>query len=100
MNHDEMSKGLQDALSVRRVVGDPVERDGVTVIPVAAVRGGWGGGGGTSGGAGFGLRSRGVGVYVVKDGEVRFEPAVDVTRIALAGLAAGALVAYLFRPRR
>ena len=51
MNHDEMIKGLQDALSVRRVVGDPIERDGVTVIPVAAVRGGWGGGGGTSGGA-------------------------------------------------
>lgn len=94
-----MIKGLQDALSVRRVVGDPVERDDVTVIPVAAVRGGWGGGGGTSGGAGFGLRSRGVG-DVVKDGEVRFEPAVDVTRIALAGLAAGALAAYLFRPRR
>ncbi len=95
-----MIKGLQDALSVRRVIGDAIERDGVTVIPVAAVRGGWGGGGGTSGGAGFGLRSRGVGAYVIKDGDVRFEPAVDATRIALAGLATGALVAYLFRPRR
>jgi len=95
-----MIKGLQDALSVRRVIGDAIERDGVTVIPVAAVRGGWGGGGGTSGGAGFGLRSRGVGAYIVKGGDVRFEPAVDATRIALAGLAAGALVACLFRPRR
>jgi len=100
VNHDETIKGVQDALTVRRVVGDPVERDGVTVIPVAAVRGGWGGGGGTSGGAGFGLRSRAVGAYVVKDGQVRFEPAVDATRIVVTALAAVALVAYLWRPRR
>ncbi len=95
-----MIKGVQDALSVRRVVDDPIERDGVTVIPVAAVRGGWGGGGGTCGGAGFGLRSRGIGAYVAKNGDVRFEPAVDVMRIAVAGLTTSALAAYLFRPRR
>lgn len=100
MNHDEMITGAQEALTVRRVVGDPIERDGLTVIPVAAVRGGWGGGGGTSGGAGVGLRSRAVGADVVKDGQVRYEPAVDATRIALVGLFVLGLVAYFWRPRR
>ncbi len=33
--------------SVRAVFGDPVERDGITVIPVAKVRWGFGGGGGS-----------------------------------------------------
>lgn len=33
--------------SVRAVFGDPVERDGITVIPVAKVRWGFGGGAGT-----------------------------------------------------
>ncbi len=47
MNIDEMVRGTHEALSVRRVYGDPIERDGTTVIPVAKVSGGGGGGGGT-----------------------------------------------------
>src|SRR4029078_2027311 len=35
-----------EAAQVRRVFGEPIERDGVTVIPSASVRGGAGGGGG------------------------------------------------------
>jgi|FLYL01.1.fsa_nt_gi uncharacterized spore protein YtfJ len=82
-------------LTVERVYGTPVERDGVTVIPAAAVRGGGGGGGGAgqddkgaSGrgeGLGFGVTARPVGAFVVRDGQVRWEPAVDVTRIVLTG---------------
>ncbi|HEX5332114.1 MAG TPA: spore germination protein GerW family protein [Cellulomonas sp.] len=34
-----------DVLSVKRVFGEPIERDGVTIIPVAKVMGGSGGGG-------------------------------------------------------
>ena len=37
---------------VRAIFGDPVERDGVTVIPVGRLRWGFGGGGGTGGPAG------------------------------------------------
>ena len=37
---------VKDVLTVKRVFGDAYEVDGVTVIPVAAVRGGGGGGGG------------------------------------------------------
>ena len=39
----------QDAMTVKRVYGEPYERDELTIIPAAAVRGGGGGGeGGTT----------------------------------------------------
>jgi len=49
--------GAQDALTVRRVFGDPIQTDGITIIPVASMAGGGGGGRGESGerGAGFGI---------------------------------------------
>ena len=92
---------LPDRLRVfaEQVVGTPIERDGATVVPVLAVRSGGGGGGdhdpdaGGSGG-GWGVTARPVGAYVVQDGSVRFEPAVDVTRVILGGQLLG-LVALL-----
>ncbi|WP_242392540.1 spore germination protein GerW family protein [Anaeromyxobacter oryzisoli] len=80
----------RDALSVKRVFGDPIQQGDVTLIPVAIVGGGAGGGGGAgpsgqgSGeGGGFGVSARPAGVYVVKHGEVSWRPAVDVNRIVL-----------------
>jgi uncharacterized spore protein YtfJ len=35
-----------DALTVKRVFGEPYEKDGVTIIPAARVQGGAGAGGG------------------------------------------------------
>ena len=32
-------------------------------------------------GSGFGLEARPVGAYVIEDGNVRWEPAIDVSRI-------------------
>jgi uncharacterized spore protein YtfJ len=102
MNVDEMLKGARDAMAVKRVYGDPIERDGVLVIPAAAVRGGGGGGSDErqNGGGGFGLQARPVGAYVIRNGEVEWEPAVDVSRIALAGLGALVLCAFLLRSRK
>ena len=40
MNVDELLGGARDAISVRRVFGDPIEHDGVMVVPVAKVGGG------------------------------------------------------------
>ena len=88
----------RDVITVGRVYGDPIERDGTIVIPAAAVAGGAGGGGGTDqngnvgGGSGFGLRARPVGAFVIRDGAVRWEPVVDterelVVRAALVGCA-------------
>jgi uncharacterized spore protein YtfJ len=106
MDVQETITKARDAITVKRVYGDPYERNGVTVIPAAAVGGGAGGGSGegpekgqTGGGGGFGLGARPVGAYVIEDGSVRWEPAVDVSRIALQALVA-VLGAILLLARR
>jgi uncharacterized spore protein YtfJ len=86
----------RDVVSVRRVFGEPIERDGVVVLPVAVVRGGAGGGagearasgeapGGTSGGAGWGAIARPAGVFVISGDGVRWQPAIDVNRVIMGG---------------
>lgn len=94
MNIDDMLAGARDVMTVQRVYGDPIERDGILIIPAAAVRGGGGGGGDgeNNGGGGFGAEAKPIGAYVIRDGEVSWEPAVDATRIAMAGM----LVAIVF----
>ena len=84
-----------DLITVRRVFAEPYTQDGVTVIAAAKVAGGGGGGGGhdqhdqEGEGGGFGVRGRPSGAYVIKDGNVRWIPAVDVNRvIAVVGVVA------------
>jgi hypothetical protein len=61
-----------------RVYGQPYQTaDGTTIIPVARVRGG------------------ALGVFVVKDGTSKWEPAVDATRIAMMGILVGLVSAAL-----
>jgi uncharacterized spore protein YtfJ len=104
MDAREVLNHARDAMSVKRVFGDPYEQDGLTVIPVATVMGGAGAGGGTGVGVqpastedegveggvgdagygmGYGLKATPAGVYVIKGGEVEWKPAVDVNRLAL-----------------
>jgi uncharacterized spore protein YtfJ len=91
MDLQELAEGVRDALTVQRVFGEPFERDGVTVIPVATVHGGGGGGqgeepeGGGGAGGGFGLSARPAGVFTVTGGRVRWEPALDINRIIVGG---------------
>lgn len=94
MDINGVLSGAQDALTVRRVFGEPYERDGLTVIPVAKVCGGGGGGAGSGpggdgegSGGGFGLRAEPAGVYVVRGQDVAWEPAVDVNRLLLGAQA-------------
>jgi uncharacterized spore protein YtfJ len=98
MDVQETITKARDAVTVKRVYGDPYERNGVTVIPAAAVAGGAGGGSGeglepgqTGGGAGFGIQGRPVGAYVIRGDVVEWQPAVDVTRIVTQGLALAAV---------
>src|SRR5215208_4037409 len=88
MNFQEAISKAQDAVTVRRVYGEPYERDGVVVIPAAKVSGAGGGGGGedttrggSGSGGGFSLSARPVGAYVIEGGQVRWQPAVDIPRI-------------------
>ncbi len=84
----------QDAMTAKRVYGEPFEKDGVTVIPAAAIRGG---GGGEGGGVGYGIVARPVGAFIIKDGEVSWKPAVDATRVALRGLLIPIIGLLVFR---
>lgn len=105
----DIMQSWHDTFSVRRVFGDPIEKDGVTIIPVAMVAGGGGGGSGSTGGGpgdttgeeqaaekgsggGFGGMARPTGVYVVTAESVEWKPALDVTLIALAGIALAGLI--------
>lgn len=84
--------------NARAVFGDPVERDGVTVIPVAKVRYGFGGGGGVNAeaegeanqgaGGGGGVSASPVGYIEIRDGRAEFVRIPDFTSnwpVILAG---------------
>jgi uncharacterized spore protein YtfJ len=97
---------VKDTMTVSRVFGESYQVDGATLVPVATVRGGGGGGGGEGtapGGEGTGTGAGlGFGVYVVKDGEVRWQPAIDVLRVVVGGqlLALAAILALRRRRKR
>ena len=91
MDVQELITGVRDSISVKRVYGDPYEKNGLTVIPAAVVRGGGGGGTGehegegTGSGGGFGVNARPSGAWIIEGDTVTWKPAVDVTRIVLGG---------------
>lgn len=91
MHVDQLLQRVSDHLAVGRAFGPSYERDGTMVIPVALVAGGGGGGGDgrqpdEASGGGFGGVVHPIGAYVVREGDVRFVPAVNVTAVATAGL--------------
>jgi uncharacterized spore protein YtfJ len=100
--------GLTDSSSVKRVFGGPIEKDGVPVIPVANIRGTFGGGEGSpsaadpsrlSGwGGGAGWSATPAGTYVLKNGEISWVPAVDANPSVLLGCLTG-IVSLLVLPR-
>jgi uncharacterized spore protein YtfJ len=92
MEVHEVIAQARDTLTVKRVFGEPYEKNGVTVIPVARVQGGAGGGGGEGpqgqgkgSGSGFGMTARPVGAFLIRGNDLTWRPAIDVNRIALGG---------------
>ena len=135
-----------EAITVRTVFGEPITRDGLTVIPAARVRGTAGAGGVTGpalgrapthveattadaaagktisgtttegkasaaekgedltrggepsgSGGGLALSARPVGVFVIKDGDVKWRPSVDVNRVIVGGQAVGVVALLTIR---
>jgi len=98
-----------DKAKVSTVFGEPVEREGITVIPVAKARFGFGGGGGagarggeegSGGGGGGGAFVSPVGYIELRDGAAQFKrifSPVDllalVAAVSLAALAVKRLLA-------
>jgi uncharacterized spore protein YtfJ len=80
-NVDEMFTGTHDAITVKRVYGDPIESEGVTIVPAAKVLGAGGGGGDAE----------------HKGGEVTWQPAVDVNRIIALTALVGIALAFALR---
>ncbi|GAB90690.1 spore germination protein GerW family protein [Gordonia rhizosphera] len=110
MNVEELYAAAKDTMTVKRVYAEPIERDGLTLIPAAAVAGGAGSGsghdkdGGEGSGGGFGTGAKPAGMYIIKDGQVRWQPAVDANRvitvagvIVVTALIVGARLARLIR---
>ena len=109
---------LIDAADVQNVYGEPIEKNGIVVVPAAEVMTsmGFGSGsgqdsgdgedgrqpsGGSGGGGGGHTFSRPVAVIIIKEDCVRVEPVVDVTKISLAFFTAfGFIVATLMKMRR
>jgi uncharacterized spore protein YtfJ len=92
MDVQDITSQARDALTVKRVFGEPYEKDGLTIIPAARVQGAVGAGGGedpqTQGkgsGGGFGMTARPVGAFILRNGELTWRPAIDATRIAIGG---------------
>ncbi len=79
------------ATAAEKVYIEPIRQDGVIVIPAASIGGGGGGGGGEQDGqesgagegGGFGLKAKPAGAFVIKQGKVRWQPAVDVNKVIL-----------------
>lgn len=112
MKVEELFTRVKDSVEARMVYADPVENNGMVVIPAARVLAGGGGGDGQDErgrrgeGGGLGFSARPVGAYVIADGKLRWEPAVDVNRlmavvgtVAVAGLLmAGRILKSRARP--
>jgi uncharacterized spore protein YtfJ len=122
MEVQEILEAARDTMTVKRVYGEPIERDGMTLIPVARVAGGAGGGGPTEPGSaearvegealegtgahrgravagfgmGYGVMASPAGMYIIRGEQVEWKPAVDPQRMVLTlGLVAVPLLFLL-----
>jgi len=107
MKLEELLNTARDTITVRRVFAEPYEKDGVTIIAGAAVSGGGGGGSGhdkegqEGEGGGFGMNARPAGAFVIREGKVKWRPAVDVNRLfAMIGTVAAIYLLTRARARR
>jgi len=101
---ERLGQQLSTTATAQAVYGTPVERDGITVIPVARARYGFGGGGGggtreaeSAGagmGAGAGVSLTPVGYIELREGRSRFRPIRSsvVPLVAVSGVIAWLLL--------
>ncbi len=94
---------------VQAIFGDPIERDGITVIPVARLRWGVGGGGGgaapegSGSGGGGGVAADPIGYIEVSSAGATFRPiprSVGPAAIVAVAIAAAIVLRALARFRR
>ena len=99
MDPQQVLQSAQEAMTARRVFGEPLEAEGATILPVAVVGGGGGGGArGQDGGVGYGMGARPAGVYVIRNGRVSWRPAVNVNLIVAGGQLVAIVAILALRP--
>jgi len=100
-----IGQAVGDKANVSTVFGEPVERAGITVIPVAKTRFGFGGGGGSGahggeegsgGGGGGGALVSPAGYIELRDGSAQFKRISNPTDV-LALVSAAALAALAIK---
>ena len=112
-----ISERVASSASVKQVFGEPIERAGRTIIPVARVKYGFGGGygggeqkggevnrplAGGGGGGGGGVRANAVGALEITESGARFIRFVDageIVKACVGGLVAIFIVRQLVRRR-
>ena len=106
MKTDELVAKATDTMTVRRVYGEPYQENGVTFIPAASIRGGFGvgegegteeTGSGSGQGGGGGVAARPIGAFRIDDNSVTWVPAVDVTRVVMMGQLVGIVALLVIR---
>jgi hypothetical protein len=102
---EAMAERVGGKASVTAVFGEPIERDGLTVIPVASVRWGFGGGGGMStgeeqasgSGGGGGAAADPSGYIEIGNGQAAFRRIGPAYPNPAFILAAGVAAAFVIR---
>jgi uncharacterized spore protein YtfJ len=91
-----ITQQIQERFTAGIVYGDPVESNGAILLPAAYVVGGGGGGSDPNlgEGGGFGLVASPAGGWVIRDGEIRWKPAINPTVIIAGGYLVA--IAYFF----
>jgi uncharacterized spore protein YtfJ len=105
---DRLTSQLGSQAKVQAIFGEPVERDGITVIPVARVRWGVGGGGGagpegSGSGGGGGVYAEPVGYVEMTSAGAVFRPmprSMGAAQIVAVAVAAAIVLRAVARFRR
>jgi len=105
MQIEDLLRKAKDTVDIHQVFGEPYDRGGVTIIPVARITGGGGGGKGTAPGSaeegtgmGYGFRAEPAGVYVIDGTKVTWQAAVNANKV-IAGSFVIAIFGILATPR-
>jgi uncharacterized spore protein YtfJ len=103
---ERLAEAFKTSADAKMIYGEPIEHDGVTIIPVAKLRYGFGGGGGKhdgeeGGGGGGGMIVRPAGYIELKNGSSRFQairdPAAFVPLVIAGGLTGLLLARGLYK---
>lgn len=85
MDPQQVLQSAQDAMTARRVFGEPIQAESATILPVAVL----GGRGGSA---------RAAGVYVIRNGRAAWRPAVNVNLIVAGGQLVAIVAILALRP--